>query len=55
MKTEYIYTPAGKRRVKAIAKNINESRGISMTQCIEIARAEVKEWAFKFSPEGLRQ
>ena len=54
MKTEYIDTPTGKRRVKAIAEQINKSRGIAMSQCREIARTEVKEWAFKFSPEGLR-
>lgn len=55
MKIEYIETPAGKRRVKLIAKQINESRGVSMRQCIDIARREVKAWAFSFSPEGLRQ
>lgn len=52
--TEYINTPAGIRRVRAIAKQINSSWGITMPQCMEMARAEVARWAFTFSPDGLR-
>lgn len=51
---EYIHTPAGIRRVRAIAKRINKSQGVTMRQCMEIARDEVSRWAFVFSLGGLR-
>lgn len=52
--SDYIYTPAGKKRVKALADQMTRSHGICKRQSLELARQEVKDWAFRFSPEGLR-
>ena len=42
---EYLSSTKGSRRIKETAKEYNRNHRISMHQCLEFARSDIRKWA----------
>lgn len=47
----YLSSPAGRKRIAAIAADYNRRHRITACQCLQMAKIDVGKWAEKFVPK----